>query len=76
MTHSQMASYQARVMMSGIERRLKLSSLMILRYVVPFVVYFVRVLFISALNVFAEACSRSQWLSRMYPLTVRATDRL
>lgn len=51
MAYFQMASYQARVMMSGIERRLKLSSLMILRYVVPFVVYFVRVLFISALDV-------------------------
>jgi len=35
-----LANFNARVVISGIERRLKLRQLIALRYVVPFIIYF------------------------------------
>ncbi|KAI0686706.1 hypothetical protein BC835DRAFT_1420255 [Cytidiella melzeri] len=35
-----LANFQARVMVSGIDRRLRFGQLMILRYIAPFVIYF------------------------------------
>jgi hypothetical protein len=40
--HMQLANFQARVMVSGIDRRLRYGQLMILRYLAPFIIYFVR----------------------------------